>query len=130
YECTMSANDWKLFQARRACNLLSRQQMEEGKTPTTPTIASVIAGVQCQEALKILHGLETIAGRGWIFQGMSTDAYLIEYQRKPDCYSHDTLDEIIPLDEGVDSITIGKLLIKASDAVGEPVALELCRDVL
>src|SRR5437762_11572728 len=36
YECTMSENDWKLLQARRACNLLSRQQMEEGKTPTTP----------------------------------------------------------------------------------------------
>ena len=130
YECTMSANDWKLLQARRACNLLSRQQMEEGKTPTTPTISSIIAGVQCQEAVKILHGLETIGGRGWIFQGLSTDAYVTQYQRKTECYSHDTLDEIVPLDQGVDAITIGDLLHKAADAIGGSASLELCREVL
>jgi adenylyltransferase/sulfurtransferase len=50
YECTMSAQDWKLLQMRRSCNLLSRPEMEGGKTPTTPTVSSIIAGVQCQEA--------------------------------------------------------------------------------
>ena len=54
YECTMSDMDWKLLQRRRSCNLLSRAEMEGGKTPTTPTISSIIAGVQCQEAVKFL----------------------------------------------------------------------------
>src|SRR5438874_806357 len=54
YECTMSDRDWKLLQMRRSCNLLTRAEMEGGKTPTTPTIASIIAAVQCQEAVKIL----------------------------------------------------------------------------
>jgi adenylyltransferase/sulfurtransferase len=130
YECTMSAADWKLLSARRSCNSLTRREMEGGKTPTTPTISSIIAGVQCQEAVKILHGMETIGGRGWVFQGLSTDAYLTEYQRKPDCYSHETLEEIIPLDEGYDSITIAQLLEKAAADLGAPVPLELCRDVL
>jgi len=130
YECTMSANDWKLLAARRSCNLLSRREMEGGKTPTTPTISSIIAGVQCQEAVKILHGLETIPGKGWIFQGLSTDAYVTQYQRKADCYSHETLDQIIALDEGHDSITIGQLLEKAASELGASVPLELCRDVL
>src|SRR3954466_8011519 len=118
YECTMSDRDWQLLQHRRSCNLLTREEMERGKTPTTPTISSIIAGVQCQEAVKIIHGLETIGGRGWVFQGLSTDAYLTEYQRKPDCYSHDTLDEIIPLDLGYDQLTVGDLLEKAAAAVG------------
>src|SRR5439155_11886842 len=75
YECTMSQRDWQLLQMRRSCNLLTREEMERGKTPTTPTISSIIAGVQCQEAVKLIHGLETIGGRGWVFQGLSTDAY-------------------------------------------------------
>jgi len=130
YECTMSEQDWKLLQLRRSCNLLTRAEMEGGKTPTTPTISSIIAGVQCQEALKLLHGMETIAGKGWVFQGISADSYTTEYQRKPDCYSHDTLGEIIALDESAQSITPRQLLHRAESLVGEKVSLELARDVL
>src|SRR3712207_8140871 len=44
------------------CALLTRQDMAEGKVPTTPTTGSVIAGIQCQEAVKLLHNLQTMAG--------------------------------------------------------------------
>lgn len=64
YECTMSETDWKLLQMRRSCNLLSKSEMQLGKTPTTPTISSIIAGIQTQEALKLLHGIQAMAGRG------------------------------------------------------------------
>ena len=97
YECTMSDMDWRLLQRRRSCNLLSREEMEGGKTPTTPTISSIIAGVQCQEAVKFLHGMDGLAGKGWVFQGLTADSWTIEYQRKEECYSHDLLDEIVPL---------------------------------
>ena len=56
YECTMSETDWQLLQKRRSCNLLSQNEMELGKIPTTPTISSIIAGVQCQEAVKFCMG--------------------------------------------------------------------------
>src|SRR5207244_11360896 len=52
YECTMSEVDWKMLEARRSCALLTREEMEQGRVPTTPTTASVIAGIQCQEAVK------------------------------------------------------------------------------
>jgi len=130
YECTMSEADWKLLQLRRSCNLLSRKEMERGKTPTTPTISSIIAGVQCQEAVKLLHGMEAMAGKGWIFNGFGTDAYQVEYQRKVDCYSHDPLDEIIPLEAGADSITLGELLAKARALLGPEAELEFGRDLL
>jgi adenylyltransferase/sulfurtransferase len=130
YECTMSQRDWQLLQMRRSCNLLTREEMERGKTPTTPTISSIIAGVQCQEAVKLLHGMETIGGRGWVFQGLSTDAYQTEYQRKSTCYSHDTLDEIVSLDASVDSMTARGLLQKAASIAGGPREIELNRDIL
>jgi adenylyltransferase/sulfurtransferase len=131
YECTMSATDWKLLQMRRSCNLLSRPEMEGGKTPTTPTVSSIIAGVQCQEAVKLLHGMETFAGGAWVFSGITSDSYLTQFQRKDDCYSHDTLDEVIALDEGVEAITPRELLSRAREALGDHNArLELAREVL
>ncbi|MGB7156581.1 MAG: ThiF family adenylyltransferase [Tepidisphaeraceae bacterium] len=132
YECTMSEQDWKLLQMRRSCNLLTRAEMERGggKTPTTPTISSVIAGVQCQEAIKLIHGLETIGGRGWVFSGLATDAYQTTFQRKADCYSHDTLDEVIELDEGAATLTPRDLLRKARSLLGPAARVELSRDVL
>jgi len=130
YECTMSATDWKLLQMRRSCNLLSRPEMEGGKTPTTPTVSSIIAGVQCQEAVKLLHGMETIAGGAWTFNGVTADSYITKFQRKNDCYSHDTLDEIIPMDEGVEEMTARGLLERARKALGPSATLELAREVL
>src|SRR3954468_5211208 len=130
YECTMSATDWKLLNQRRSCNLLSRPEMEGGKTPTTPTVSSIVAGVQCQEAVKLLHGMETIAGKGWVFDGFGTEAYQVEFQRKPTCYSHDPLDEVVPLDAGSDTITVGDLLGHARRLLGPGAELEIGRDVL
>ena len=69
YECTMSQRDWQLLQLRRSCNLLTREEMERGKTPTTPTISSIIAGVQCQEGVKLIHGMESISGKEVGFSG-------------------------------------------------------------
>jgi adenylyltransferase/sulfurtransferase len=130
YECTMSKTDWKLLQNRRSCNLLSRPEMERGKTPTTPTISSIIAGVQCQEAVKFLHGLEIIKGKGWVFNGFSTEAYQVEFQRKEDCYSHETLQEIVPMAAKASTITAGDMLAEARRVMGPSAELELARDVL
>ena len=85
--------------------------------------------MQCQ-AVKILHGMETIGGARMGLSGLSTDAYLTEYQRKPDCYSHETLEEIIPLDEGYDSITIRAVAREGAAKFGRAPVPELCRDVL
>ena len=130
YECTMSDMDWKLLQRRRSCNLLSRAEMEGGKTPTTPTISSIIAGVQCQEAVKFLHGMDGLAGKGWVFQGLSADAWTIEYQRKEECYSHDLLDEIVPLGLTAGEASVAQLLEVARERLGPHAQLEFARDMI
>jgi len=130
YECTMSAMDWKLLNQRRSCNLLSRPEMEGGKTPTTPTVSSIIAGVQCQEAVKLLHGMETLAGGAFVFNGVTADSYITKFQRKDDCYSHDILEEVIPLDGGADTLTANNILAEARERLGEGATVELAREVL
>jgi adenylyltransferase/sulfurtransferase len=130
YECTMSATDWKLLNQRRSCNLLSRPEMEAGKTPTTPTVSSIIAGVQCQEAVKLLHGMPTLSGAAWVFNGITADSYTTQFQRKDDCYSHDTLETVIPLDGGAESLTARAVLAEAQQQLGQDATLELPREVL
>jgi len=130
YECTMSETDWRLLNLRRSCNLLTREEMELGKTPTTPTISSIIAGVQTQEAVKLLHGMESFAGKGWVFEGFSADSYQTEFQRKEECYSHDPLDEVISLDARADSLTVRQLLDTARGTLGPSAEIELGRDIL
>jgi len=130
YECTMSDIDWKILQQRRSCNLLSAEDMQRGRTPTTPTISSIIAGVQCQELVKYLHGMPGLAGRGWVFEGISGDSYKIDYQRKAECYSHETLDEIIELEAGAGQLSARQLLNIAAQQAGAGATLELPRDML
>lgn len=138
YECTLSEVDWKLLDARRACSLLTRDEMEGGRVPTTPTTSSVIAGVQCQEALKLLHGMDTVLKGGYVFEGMYHTSYTVTYTRDPECQSHDPLDAIQLTDLGADDITLGELLTFGRDALAaeghdvplEKLTLEFGRDII
>ena len=55
YECTLGENDRRVLDARRSCALLTPEQMLEGKVPTNATTASIIGGIEAQEAIKLLH---------------------------------------------------------------------------
>ena len=62
YECAMTRRDYELLNLRYSCPLLRREDLLEGKVPTAPTIASMMAALQVQEALKLIHGLPVAAG--------------------------------------------------------------------
>jgi molybdopterin/thiamine biosynthesis adenylyltransferase len=95
YECTMSERDHQLLAARKACSLLTREEMLGGKVPTTGTSASIIAAMQVQELIKLLHADQlpsSFAGHGVAFNGMTHDSYTVTYPRRDMCLSHDTYD--------------------------------------
>lgn len=97
YECTLDGRDYELMARRRTCALLSRDEMLSGKVPTTPTSASIVAAIQVQEVLKLLHrdrGLAVLEGRGFIYYGHANDAYVVTYPRREDCLSHDTFASV------------------------------------
>jgi adenylyltransferase/sulfurtransferase len=90
YECAMTERDYQLINLRYSCPLLKREDLAEGKVPTAPTISSIIAGIQTQEALKIVHGLPVKAGAAMVYNGESNNFYTTQYQRKEGCLSHET----------------------------------------
>ena len=130
YECTMSDIDWKMLESRRSCALLTREQLNEGKVPTTPTTASIIAAIQVQETIKLLHGLPTLSGSGFVYNGLTSEAYNVTYTRKPDCCAHDRYATLEKLGGGIADITLGDLLKKARSALGESATIRLSRDIL
>jgi molybdopterin/thiamine biosynthesis adenylyltransferase len=130
YECTMSEVDWKMLEARRSCALLSREQMEQGMTPTTPTTSSVIAGIQVQEALKMLHGREALSGQGFVFDGSTHESYRVAYSRLPDCPTHDGFESIESLSLSVPEATAGALLEHVQYELGPQAVLEFNHDLL
>jgi molybdopterin/thiamine biosynthesis adenylyltransferase len=130
YECTMGENDWKMLEARRSCALLSRAEMELGKVPTTPTTASIIAGIQVQEAIKYLHGLDSIAGQGFVFDGTFHQSYLVTYTRKPDCPSHEADEPVEVLSWQTGRTRAGDLLERARLDLGPEAIIETGRDLL
>lgn len=132
YECTMTETDWKLINKRKSCALLTHDEMLEGKTPTTPTSSSIIAGVQVQEMLKILHNdrnLPTLAGKGYVFNGLTHDSFVVEYQLKDDCMSHDLYDNIKEMNWSAREITIKDVLEQASKDLGDGAIIEFDRDI-
>ena len=131
YECTLGEVDWALLEKRLSCNLLALDPAPEGKVPTTPTISSIIAGLQVQEAVKLIHGLPTLASKGYVFEGMNHSSYLVEYTENPDCMSHYTVPEIVHLAEPSDELTLDALLKRAQvDLEARDVVIEFSRDVV
>jgi len=131
YECTLGEVDWMLLQKRMSCNLLVHEATSEGKIPTTPTISSIVAGIQVQEAVKLIHGLPTLAGKGYIFEGMNHSSYVVEYTPNPDCMSHYVVPEIVRLPESSQELSLEGLRKRAqADFGSDDVTLEFSRDVV
>jgi adenylyltransferase/sulfurtransferase len=131
YECAMTENDYRLIQLRYSCPLLRREEMQQGKVPTAPTIASIIGGLQVQEALKLLHGLPCAEGSALVFNGVANRFYQTRYPRREECLSHETYDEPIDAPFEARLHTLRQLFGWLEDAeIFTATSLELDRDLV
>jgi molybdopterin/thiamine biosynthesis adenylyltransferase/predicted RNA-binding Zn-ribbon protein involved in translation (DUF1610 family) len=130
YECTMGELDWKLLAERRSCTLLARNSIQAGHVPTTVTTAAIVAAIQCQEAVRWLHGFTELCGKGMFYNGTVNQLHTVEYQLKNDCLGHETLGKLTPLGVGVASMRVKDLLRMIEDKLGPEAVVELNYDVL
>ena len=103
YECAMTENDYRLISLRYSCPLLKQEDIQQGKVPTAPTIASIVGGLQVQEALKLIHDLPTAEGTALVFNGAANKFYQTRFPKREDCLSHETYENIVELELGADS---------------------------
>jgi molybdopterin/thiamine biosynthesis adenylyltransferase len=132
YECAMTENDYRLINLRYSCPLLSQDDLSRGRVPTAPTISSMIAALQTQEALKLLHGMAVSAGQALVFSGVTNQFYATQLPFKEDCLSHDMLPEPIEIPLKAAETTANQLFAAARPHFsGEgKLRLELDRDLV
>jgi adenylyltransferase/sulfurtransferase len=130
YECSLSKTDWDLMKERRGCAGMRREGLPVLQIPTTSVTASVIAAIQCQEAVKLLHGLAALAGQGLVFNGITNDSYTFRINFSDECNSHEALGRVIPLGRSAAGVTVGELLARAGSDLGEGAVLEFNQELL
>lgn len=130
YECTLTDIDYQILGIRYSCPLLEYNDLIQGKVPTTPTTASIIAGIQTQEALKLIHHLQVPAGKGFVYNGITHDCYLVQYPVKKNCLSHEHYQSIIELKHKIAETTFYQLLTIAEENLGKGAVIELDRDII
>lgn len=131
YECTLTDVDYQIINLRYSCPLLARDNLLQGKVPTTPTSASIVAAFQTQEALKILHDMEVQPGYGLMINGLTNNIYLTEYPVKAQCMSHARYEPLEELPEArSDQITLADLLAHARRRLGAEAVLELGAEIV
>lgn len=136
YECTLSETDWEVLAHRQSCRLLSRDQMEGGKVPTTATTSSIVAGIEAQEVVKLLHGLgpgvQPLTG-AIVFDGANNDAYPLTYAPREDCLAHNRFDPISVVDlppgeiEALTAAGLARMAWPEADSA-DPLVVELADD--
>jgi len=130
YECTMGQADWDLLAKRRSCSLLARQAVSQGGTPTTPTTASIVGAIQAQEVVKLLHGLETLAGAGYVFEGLTHQSYLVRYPISPDCPWHEDQPEVRAVERFGSATPLREIADYAAAELGGLDAIDLSRELV
>ncbi|MDB5351943.1 MAG: thiF [Planctomycetota bacterium] len=129
YECTMTERDYQLMNLRYSCPLLRREDILAGKVPTAPTIASMMAALEVQEALKLLHGMPVAAGSALVFNGVTNQFYSTKLPFRDDCLSHETYPDPVALPIG-HAATARSLFEAARSTLDGPFRLALDRDLV
>jgi adenylyltransferase/sulfurtransferase len=133
YECGFTPQDYQELNMRYSCQLLMQEGALSGQVPTTPGSASIIAAMQVQELLKMLHGQPVLAGHEMEYDGQHHIYRVTRLARREDCLSHDPipLDQVVSLpDARASEITGGQLLQRVRADLGERAYVLLDREVV
>jgi adenylyltransferase/sulfurtransferase len=116
---------------RYSCQGVAINGIMEGKIPTTPTIASIVAAMQVHEALKILHSQLVLAGFEILYDADLHSLQEVRLKHRRDCLGHETLGDIVELPQfRVADTTARQLLERAQQDLDQAAKLELDREVV
>jgi len=130
YECTLTEQALRDLSLRYSCPLLARQNILLGKVPTTPTIASIIGGIQSQEALKLINNLPVESGKVVHYNGLVNEMHTTAYVAREDCESHWTYGDITELPARAERTTLADLLRIARADLGPDAMIELDQELI
>ena len=118
YECNLTDDEKSALYRRNPCAGVVMMNEKEGRAPTTPVIASLIAAIQVQEAMKYIHPellkagkFSTLAGKMFAYEGMYPSVDIFEFvARRQDCTAHEYWDTVVEIPELSAAATVAQAL--------------------
>ena len=130
YACNLGPEALKDLAWRMPCSGIIRRNTEAGRAATTPITASIIAAVQVQEALKLIHGelieageLTSLCGKMFCYEGQHLTTKTVSFKAYDDnCPVHEQWEPVVASDitTGMtvgESLTRLKVLLKSDEVV-------------
>jgi adenylyltransferase/sulfurtransferase len=134
YECLLTETDRRILAEATSCQHVLLRNVAQGRVPTTSTMGSLIAALQVQEAIKLLHGPDrrqrSLAGQRLVVNAGLNDFYAIAGDRREECPGHITYGEVAEIPEWSRRTLARCLLERASAQTGGPAELRLGCDLV
>lgn len=131
YECTLTLNDKEIIAKAVSCRGIALQNLALGKVPTTSTMGSIIAALQVQEAVKLLHGVRKSAGKRLVVNCQINDFYQTAGEMKEDCEGHFRFGEVTEVAEWTrEGVTPQDILTRFERDTGSTGHVRLGREVV
>ncbi|MDR2010207.1 MAG: ThiF family adenylyltransferase [Bacteroidales bacterium] len=139
YECSLMEEEVADMENRiMSCPAIGQENEEAGRVPTTPVITSIIAAIQVQEAMKIIHKEDldkgvftTLIGTMFNYEGMHPDAGIFDFKSyRKDCVSHEYWEDIVEIPQLSADTKISEALDIIKKTMGvENVEINLRNDI-
>lgn len=103
YACTLEPSALTELKKHTSCAVAIKRNIESGRVPTTPVVASIIGAVQAQEAMKLIHKeelasgeLTSLCGKMFCYDGASMIVRLVSHQAwDNDCPVHEEWSPVV-----------------------------------
>ena len=103
YACTLEPSALEDLKRSTSCAVAIRRNIESGRVPTTPVVASIIGAVQAQEAMKLIHKeelesgeLTSLCGKMFCYDGASMTVRLVSHEAwDEDCPVHENWSPVV-----------------------------------
>ena len=103
YACTLEPSALAELKRSTSCSVAIKRNIENGRVPTTPVVASIIGAVQAQEAMKLIHKQElasgeltSLCGKMFCYDGASMTVRLVSHKAwDDDCPVHEIWSPIV-----------------------------------
>ena len=104
YECNLTDEEKQDLDRRMSCAGVVKMHESAGRVATTPISASIIAAVQVQEAMKIIHSettsFTTLTGKLFVYEGAHPSVDIYNFSTDdPECLAHELWELVLEITE-------------------------------
>jgi adenylyltransferase/sulfurtransferase len=133
YECTLNSLDEEIMAKATACRGVALQNIKLGRVPTISTMGSIIAALQVQEGVKLLHGDLQLspANQRLVVNCQINDFYTVRNERREACKGHFRFGDITEVMQWTSAGTTPREIIERYERdTGRPGHLSLGHEII